>query len=261
MNATPATSGPGSLFRKHPSAFLLAAQLSALLIYPAMEGTTAGRAAYEIFGIMVLCLATMVVRHSRVPVPFIIANGAVAAGFSIGSAVHPMPWLVAVSAASHALFYFIAAFALIDYMLRDLEVTRDELIAVAATFTLLAWGFAYLFQLVQTLSPGSFTAAVDPEKQRSWTELLFLSFTNLSSTGLSDVVPVRGFARGVTMLEQLAGLAYLAVLTSYLVGLTMRRAADRHDQKLAAQAGKPATVHRSDEAPRPVTTDTEGHTQ
>ena len=99
MNATPATSGPGSLFRKHPSAFLLAAQLSALLIYPAMEGTTAGRAAYEIFGIMVLCLATMVVRHSRVPVPFIIANGAVAAGFSIGSAVHPMPWLVAVSAA------------------------------------------------------------------------------------------------------------------------------------------------------------------
>jgi hypothetical protein len=52
-------------------------------------------------------------------------------------------------------------------------------------------------------------------------ELLFLSFTTLSSTGLSDVVPVRAFARGLVMLEQLAGLAYLAMVVSRLVGLTV----------------------------------------
>lgn len=217
--------------RKHPSAILLSAQLLALLIYPAMEGRTGGRAAYEVFGIFVLCLAIMTVRHSRVPVPLIIVNGVAAAGFSVAGALTNKTWLVILSSSSHALFYFIAAFALIDYMLRDLEVTRDELIAVAATFTLLAWAFAYLFQLVQALSPGSFTAAVNPNEQRNWIELLFLSFTNLSSTGLSDVVPVRGFARGITMIEQLAGLAYLAVLTSYLVGLTMRRAAAIADRK------------------------------
>jgi hypothetical protein len=48
---------------------------------------------------------------------------------------------------------------------------------------------------------------------------LFLSFTNLSSTGLSDVVPVKDFARSVVMLEQLAGLAYVAMVVSRLVGL------------------------------------------
>ena len=230
-SATPRVGGIRALFRKHPSAFLLAAQLLALLIYPAMEGTTGGRAAYEVFGIVVLCLATMTVRHSRMPIPFIIVNGVAAAGFSIAGAVTNKTWLVVSSSASHALFYFIAAFALIDYMLRDLEVTVDELVAIAATFTLLAWAFAYLFQLVQALSPGSFIAAVDAEQPRSWIELLFLSFTNLSSTGLSDVIPVRGFARGLTMLEQLVGLAYLAVLTSYLVGLTMRRTASISDRK------------------------------
>jgi hypothetical protein len=54
-------------------------------------------------------------------------------------------------------------------------------------------------------------------------ELLFLSFTTLSSTGLSDVVPVLPHARSIVMLEQLAGLAYLAVVVSRLVALTVHR--------------------------------------
>jgi hypothetical protein len=54
-------------------------------------------------------------------------------------------------------------------------------------------------------------------------ELLFLSFTTLTSTGLSDVVPVEPFARSTVMIEQLAGLGYVAMIVSRLVGLTIRR--------------------------------------
>lgn len=212
-----------SLFRRHPSAFLLTAQLLGLVIYPFTGGTPAGIAVFEVFGIVVLSLAVIVVRQSPVPVWVVITLGVLAAGMSIVGSVYPVPWLAATSAALHAAFYFTCAFALIAYMLRDHVVTQDELVAVAATFTLVAWAFAYLFQLIQVLIPGSFIAAVDPEGQRTWMELLFLSFTNLSSTGLSDVVPVLPLARGITMLEQLCGLAYLAVLTAYLVGLSMRR--------------------------------------
>jgi hypothetical protein len=109
-------------------------------------------------------------------------------------------------------------------MLADHEITRDELFAVGATFTLLAWAFAYSYLVVQAIEPESFTAAVDPQADRSWIEVLFLSFTTLTSTGLSDVVPVKPFARSLVMIEQLAGLAYVAVLVSRLVALTVRRA-------------------------------------
>lgn len=34
--------------------------------------------------------------------------------------------------------------------------------------------------------PNSFTAAVNSEQPRTWLELLFLSFTSMSSTGLGD---------------------------------------------------------------------------
>jgi ion channel len=115
--------------------------------------------------------------------------------------------------------YFYAAYALIRYMLEDHEITRDELFAVGATFTLVAWAFAYTFTVWQAIEPDSFTAAVHPGADRTWMELLFLSFTTLSSTGLSDVVPITPFARSLVMLEQLAGVAYIAMVVSRLVGL------------------------------------------
>ena len=87
----------------------------------------------------------------------------------------------------------------------------------------MAWGFAYTYVIVQEVVPGSFTAAVDPEGARSWLELLFLSFTTLSSTGLSDVVPIKPFARSVVMIEQLAGMLYIAMVVARMVGLTFAR--------------------------------------
>src|SRR4026209_2204742 len=110
---------------------------------------------------------------------------------------------------------------MIAYMLGDHEITRDELFAVGATFTLLAWAFAYTFTVCQAIDPGSYTAAVDPADDRSWMELLFLSFTTLTSTGLSDVVLVKPFARSLNMVEQVAGVTYIAMLVSRLVGLTV----------------------------------------
>ena len=136
--------------------------------------------------------------------------------------------LLPYSSALEAVLYFYAAGALIRYMLADHEITRDELFAVGATFTLVAWGFAYVFTVDQAIEPGSFTAAVNPHGERTWMELLFLSFTTLTSTGLSDVVPVKAFARSLVMIEQLAGVGYVAMVVSRLVGLiVIRRAANQ----------------------------------
>jgi len=58
---------------------------------------------------------------------------------------------------------------------------------------------------------------------RTFIELLFLSFTNLSATGLSDIVPNTPAARVLVMLEQFAGVAYIAVVVSRLIGMTIVR--------------------------------------
>ena len=75
--------------------------------------------------------------------------------------------LLPYSSAFEAVLYFYAAGALIAYMLADHEITRDELFAVGATFTLVAWAFAYTFTVCQAIEPGSFIAAIDPSGERS----------------------------------------------------------------------------------------------
>lgn len=209
---------------RHPSAVLLAVQLIGVLLYPFFEQTGVGRGLFEAFGALVLALAVWAVPATKWRTWLAVALGVTAVAFSIWDAVNEEPLLAGISAAFHALFYFWAAVSLMVYMLADVEVSLDELFAVGATFTLVAWGFAYVYVVVQILQPGCFTAAVNPAAPRSWMELLFLSFTTLTSTGLSDVMPITAHARSVVMIEQLAGLGYVALFVSRLVGLTVTRA-------------------------------------
>jgi hypothetical protein len=211
-----------SVHRREPSALLLAGQLLGVLLYPFMEGSDAGRAVFSLFGIAILGLVVLAVRRTPALNGVAIVLGIPATVLLLIQAVTGSDGLLPYSSAIEAALYFYAAGAMVAYMRADRVITRDELYAVGATFTLVAWAFAYTFIVCQAIYPGSFTAA-DPAGDRSWMELLFLSFTTLSSTGLSDVVPVEANARSIVMVEQLAGLAYLAIVVSRLVALTVHR--------------------------------------
>jgi hypothetical protein len=142
---------------------------------------------------------------------------------SLLSALIVDPALLAWSSLLEAALYFYAAGSLIVYMMGDYHVTTDDLFAAGATFTLIAWGFAYVYLVCQTWYPGSFAGGINPGLPRTFIELLFLSFTNLSAVGVGDVLPVTAAARVLVMFEQFAGVAYIAVVVSRLIGLTIVR--------------------------------------
>jgi ion channel len=202
--------------RREPSAVLLAAQLASLLIYPFLENGDAARALVSIIGIALLSLVVFAVRSSPGLTWIGIILAAPASVLLLIQAATRSDALLPYSSAFEAILYFYAAGALIAYMLADHVITRDELYAVGATFTLVAWAFAYVYTVCQAIEPHSFA------EHRSWMELLFLSFTTLTSTGLSDIAPSEPFARSLNMLEQVAGVAYIAMVVSRLVGLLVR---------------------------------------
>jgi hypothetical protein len=213
--------------RREPSAILFATQIAAVLLYPFMEGRAVGRPLFSVFGILVLGLVLLAVRASPALTWIAILLGVPATVLLVIQATTRRDTLMPYSSALEATLYFYAAVALIRYMLADHEITRDELWAVGATFTLVAWAFAYTYTVCQAIEPDSFAASTQSGEHRTWMELLFLSFTNLTSAGLSDVTPVRPFARGLVMLEQITGLAYVAMLVSRLIGLAVMRTRGR----------------------------------
>jgi Ion channel len=204
--------------RRTPSATLLLTQLVGILLYPWMESSPAGHTLLTIFGVLVLGVALRVV--GRTPwltwVAFVLAF--VIVTLSVIASIAPHPGLTVATATMEAAFYFYATGSLIAYMVQDHVVTTDEFFAAGATFTLLAWAFAYLYVLCQVLLPGSFSGPLETET-RTWMELLFLSVAVLSSVGLSDILPVTPLARSLVMLESFAGVMYIALVVSHLISL------------------------------------------
>ena len=209
--------------RQHPSAVLLVMQLVAVLSYPFLDGSVAGRAVVGVVQMSVVFLAAWAVR--RTPALSWVAGllGGPAMIFTILEALQPSTgWVVLVSAVFHVPFYFYVSYAMIRYLFHDDKVTRDELYATGAAFTVVAWAFAYVYAAAQVVWPSSF-AGIDGQGEQGWFELLYLSFTTLTSVGLSDIVPIGDHARSLVMVEQVAGVFYVALVVARLVGLNAIR--------------------------------------
>ena len=207
--------------RSQPSAVLLAVQIIGLLAFPFMAPTTFGRVGVSIFGAVVLVLALWTVRSTPALTWLSMLIGIPAVVLEVWGAIDREQTFAVVG--GHFLlgmFYFYTAYALVAYMFEDHWVTKDEIYAVGATFTVLAWGFAYLFMAVQYIWPGSFSSS-SGEEILTWQEMLFLSISNFTGVGLSDVVPVLPHAQSVVMVEQIGGVMYIAMVISRLVALTV----------------------------------------
>lgn len=227
MNIKTFSANWNTITRHHPSAFLLAAQLLSLALYVALEGVPGGQFILGVFGMVVMLLVVWVVIHSPAVnwIAWIVAGLAVM--LLILSWLFASPALLIWATLLEAMLYFYGVGGLITYMMGDEHVTIDDLFAAGATFTLLAWGFAYLYMVCQAWSPGAFAYATHPHQPLNFVETLSLSFTNLSATGLSDITPITSPSRVLVMLEQFAGVAYIAVVVSRLIGLTISRHQDK----------------------------------
>lgn len=209
--------------RRHPAALLLIAQLLGVVLYPVLDDSVAGRTVLGGFGLTVLALVLWVVNRSPAVNWIAWCMALPAALLMIAANFVDAPWVLPTAHLLEGVLYLYAAIGLIAYMFDDHKVTLDELLAVGAVFTLLAWAWAFAYSVCQTWYPGSFPMSGSDDPQRTWMELLFMSFSVLSGVGLSDIVPATLPARALTMLQMFAGVMYIAIVVSRLVGLSALR--------------------------------------
>ena len=208
-----------SFFKRFPFAMLLAVQLLSVLFYGFMTDSKTSHLIFICLGLIVPILAVWTVYRSPATnwIGFVLVTASISTLLLaiFGEQTQLLAW----SHAFESLLYFYAAISLVMYMFEDNIVTLDELYAAAATFTLLVWAFALAYSVCQQIYPGSVLAAINPNNPRSWIELLFMSFSIQSSTGVGDVIPITGPARAIGSLQIFTGVMYIAIVVSRLVGL------------------------------------------
>lgn len=208
-----------SFAKRYPYACLLCVQLLSVIFYGFLGDSHLNQLLINCVGLAVPILAVWVVYRTPAVnwLAFVLAVPAIfltlLAEFAGFSNLHA--W----AHTFESLLYFYAAISLVMYMFSDDIVTLDELYAAAATFTLLAWGFALAYSVCQQVYPNSILAAANPGAPRSFIELLFMSFSIQSSTGVGDVIPISGPARAIGSLQIFTGVMYIAIVVSRLVSL------------------------------------------
>jgi hypothetical protein len=209
-----------------PNAWLLLALVLQVLAYPFLDETASGRAAIAVFDLVILVLALRASRaggHETwlgyvLAVPAMVLHAADALG---GNAAG----LATASLMAQAAFHAFVVVCLLRYMLRDEIMTRDELFAAAGLYVLMAFVFAYLYALIEHLQPGAFVinAANNPSGVTRWWDLLYFSFTCLTSVGFGEITPANDHARSLVMIQQMLGVLYFALVVSRLVTMQAAR--------------------------------------
>ena len=209
-----------------PNAWLLFALLVLVVIYPFLQDLPFGRAMIALFDLAILALALVAARASGAEnrVGFLLVLPAIALHILGSINGHPVAYVASLFA--QAAFHAFVVVCLLRYMLRDSVMTPDEMFAAANLYVLAAFVFGYLFAALEFLLPGSFAvnAANNPDAIVTWWELLYFSFTCLTSVGFGEITPVNDHARSLVMIEQMMGVLYLALVISRLVSMQAQRA-------------------------------------
>jgi hypothetical protein len=211
-----------TFIKRYPYACLLAVQLLSVVFYGLMSDTKLSRLIFSCFGLAVPILALLVVYRS--PAITWIATILVVPSIllTLIAGLAGIDQLLLWAHGLESLMYFYAAISLVMYMFSDDIVTMDELFAAGATFTLLVWGFALAYSVCQQLYPQSLAGFVAPGSNRTWMDLLFLSFSIQSGTGMGDVMPISKQARVIGIFQMFTGVMYLAIVVSRLVALALK---------------------------------------
>lgn len=211
-----------TFIRCYPYACLLAVQLLSIIFYGFMSDSTLSRLIFSCFGLVVPLLALMVVVRSPAATWFAILLTIPSVCMTLIAGFAGYDQLLLWAHGLESILYFYSAAALIMYMYSDDVVTLDELFAAGATFTLLVWGFALAYSVCQQLYPQSLSALIETDARRTWMELLFMSFSIQSGTGMGDIMPISKEARVIGIFQMFSAVMFLAIIVSRLAALSVK---------------------------------------
>jgi hypothetical protein len=129
-----------------------------------------------------------------------------------------LPGYLALSWGFVAIFYAFILGDLLHYVLRRDFMTADKLYGAVAAYILVAVLWANLHGVLQYFYPGAYAFGGTP-KALDMAELIYFSFTALTTAGFGDYTPMLIQSRFLTIIEMVTGVMYVAILIARLTGV------------------------------------------
>ena len=189
-----------------------------LVALPFLSETTHGHAI--LFVVNVVVLLTAVAAVGRTWLSFVIAVILIlpAIVFRFLALESGLPGYLALSWGFNAVFYTFILANLLQYVFRRDFMSGDKLYGAVAAYILVAVFWAQLHGVTQYFYPGAYAFGGTP-KALDMPELIYFSFTALTTAGFGDVTPALVQSRYLTVVEMVIGVMYVAILIARLTGV------------------------------------------
>jgi hypothetical protein len=194
------------------------ALVSLLIALPFLGETAHGQAILSVVNVAVLLTAVAAVGRTRLA--FIIAVMLVvpALVFRLLALRTGQPGHFALSFGFSAVFYVFILASLMQYVFRLDLMSRDKLYGAVAAYILIAIFWAQLHGLIQYFYPGAYTLQGETQTL-AMPDLIYFSFTALTTAGFGDIAPALIQSRYLTILEMVVGVMFVAILIARLTGV------------------------------------------
>jgi len=191
-----------------------------LLIYPLLIDSLAGRALTNA-GLSLLLVGLLWALHGSLREMAFGAALALPANQPLVELLLPgQAWARAFALVVLLVFLAAVTIRLLAYVMNLTVVTADKVFGAVAVYILIAFIFAAAFALLLMAQPDAF--AVSPANQLDGLgriDMIYFSFTVLTSTGFGEITPATRVARSLIILEQTVGVMYVAFLVARLARL------------------------------------------
>jgi hypothetical protein len=118
----------------------------------------------------------------------------------------------------HALVYISVIVLLLRYVFGPEVLDADRMWGAAAAYLMIGILWCFLFALVELEREQTFLVR-GTASNLELTELLYFSFSTLTTIGFGDIVPLSRGAQMVAVFEGIVGTLFLAILIAKLVGV------------------------------------------
>lgn len=218
LTAQPASAPRLAQLRRYPCLILLVAMLALLLVMAFLGETSYGRVIVNLANAIVLVSAVAAVGRSRRALLAAALLAVPTLAFQFLALFIGKPAYFALNWGFAAIFYAYAIVQLLDYVLRRGEFAADKLYGAVAAYLMLAILWALLYGVVEYCYPGAFAFGGTP-KALDFGEMIYFSFTVLTTTGFGDITPVLIQSRFLAILEEVTGIMYVAILIARLTSI------------------------------------------
>lgn len=200
--------------------YLLALTVLAQFAYPITAYGTVGLVVYELLYASMIGVGILLGRDSRFHVVFLSVTGGLYLLTSLAYATNPgLNWLVMLTYLTLIPYLGMLLVILARFLAIAQAITRDVLYAAVVFYLLLGAVFVPLYGLLEQMIPGAFRDASFPDTPVQWQQLIYFSYTTLTSSGYGDILPLAWWARALANLEMIAGVLFITIIMSRLVAL------------------------------------------